>query len=68
MMITKFIVINKLAYKCIKTDIFFQPDPKVHLGRAWRIEFSYRNIHEYLELSKGRARPAAARARTFDRS
>jgi hypothetical protein len=31
----------------IKTGIFGQPEAKVHLGLAWRIEFSYRNIHEY---------------------
>ena len=31
----------------IKTGIFGQLDPKVHLGQAWRIEFQYRNINEY---------------------
>jgi hypothetical protein len=31
----------------IKTGIFGQPEAKVHLGQAWRIDFSYRNIHEY---------------------
>ena len=30
----------------IKTGIFGQPEAKVHLGRAWRIEFPYRNIRE----------------------
>ena len=30
---------------------------------AWRIEFSYRDIHEYWGRSKGRAREAASRAR-----
>ena len=28
----------------------------MHLGLAWKIEFSYRNIHEYWGRSKGRAR------------
>ena len=39
----------------IKTDTFDQPEPKVHLGHAWRIEFSYtrRNIREYLFISGG---------------
>jgi hypothetical protein len=26
----------------------------VHLGRAWRIEFSYRNIHEYMYLARSK--------------
>jgi hypothetical protein len=35
-----------LSTDTIKTGIFCQPEAKVHLGRAWRIEFSYRNIRE----------------------
>ena len=31
----------------VKTGTFGQPEAKVHLGQAWRIEFSYRNIHEH---------------------
>ena len=33
--------------RSIKSGIFDQPEAKVHLGQAWRIEFSYRNIHEH---------------------
>jgi hypothetical protein len=36
--------------------------------RAWRIEFSYRNIRKYKGRSKGRVRAAASRARPFDRA
>ena len=42
------------------------PYPARHLGQAWRIEFSYRNIHEYYARSKGRVREAAFRTRPFD--
>ena len=41
---------------------------KSALGRAWRIEFLYRNILEYKARSKGRAREAASRTRPFDRA
>jgi hypothetical protein len=51
----------------IKTGIFGQPDPEVHLGQAWRIELSYRNIREYKGRSKGRVREATSRTRPFDR-
>ena len=50
-----------------KTGIFCQPEAKVNLGQAWRIEFSYRNIREYWGRSNGRTREAASRARPFDR-
>ena len=33
----------------IKTGIFGQPEAKVHLGRAWRIEFPYYNSIEIFE-------------------
>jgi hypothetical protein len=42
--------------KGIKSGIFGQPEAKVYLGQAWRIEFPERNIHEYYARSKGRAR------------
>ena len=35
--------------------------------RAWRIEFSYRDIRDYWGRLKGRGRGAAARTRPFDR-
>ena len=52
----------------IKSGIFGQPEAKVHLGQAWRIEFPYRNIHEYWARSKGRVRDTVSRARPFDRA
>jgi hypothetical protein len=62
---------SRCFYVCtqsgIKTCIFGQPEPKVHLGWAWRIEFSYRNIHEYYARSKGQVRDTVSRARPFDR-
>ena len=35
----------------IKTGIFGRPTTKVHLGQAWRIEFSYRKPPELVLLS-----------------
>ena len=51
------------TYADIKTGIFGRPTPKVHLGRAWRIEFPYRNIRKEWMWTKGRARGTVPRAR-----
>jgi hypothetical protein len=51
----------------VKTGIFGQPDPKVYLGQAWRMEFSYKNIRELMRRSKWQVRGAATRTRPFDR-
>ena len=37
---------NDYMLLVIKTCSFGQPEPKVQLGQAWRIEFSYINIRE----------------------
>jgi hypothetical protein len=42
----------------IKTDIIGPARPKNALREAWRIEFSYRNIHEHYARSKGQVREA----------
>ena len=51
----------------IKTGIFGRPTTKVHLGRAWIIEFSYGNIREESIRTKGRARGTVPRTRPFVR-
>ncbi len=56
---------NKPSFK---TGIFGQPEAKVHLGQAWRIEFSYKDIGNYLARLKGRVREAASQTGTFNRA
>jgi hypothetical protein len=41
------LIFKCFTYYSIKTGIFGPPDPKVHIGQAWRIKFSYINIYEY---------------------
>ena len=38
--------LTEIFFDILKSGIFDQPELKVHLGQAWRIEFSYRNIRE----------------------
>jgi hypothetical protein len=49
------------------TDTMYQLIYSSAQAQAWRIEFPYKNIHEYWGRSKGRVREAASRARPFDR-
>jgi hypothetical protein len=53
-----------------KTGLFGQPDPKVHIWPAWRIEFSYKDVRDYYTRGsgKGRVRGAVARTRPFNRA
>ena len=42
----------------IKTGLFGQPDPKVLIWQAWRIEFSYKDVRNYWERLQGWVRGA----------